>query len=610
MKTQNPLVKARFLALFFFCFLSARLLAVQAVDSTGSDSLSRQLQQYERVIEEFKQKNLRDSLKKIELLNQIGRLKTNDRQLRDELLGQVREIELKDSIRNARRKEKILDLKETVSGHVVAPFQDTLFIVYLKIGPVLPEERAASVSQKIELLYDDNAFNPDLLQIVDHESTVDVMYQDMIVTSVTEWDALWFEKSMIQLAEEYLAIIRNSIVQERLDKNLQNILIKVGLVLLILSVCALLLFFLGKLFDRGAKWLLFRKDELFKGLRVRGYEFLPPRRELALALQVVRIMRWAVFVIILYISLPLVFSIFPFTKGWAHTLFGWVWEPFMGILSAVVDYLPNLFSIAVIYVIIRYTIKAFLFFAEEIEEGNLSIKGFHSDWAKPTYKIIRFLLYAFMFIVIFPYLPGSDSPIFKGVSVFLGILFSLGSSTAIANMVAGLVITYMRPFQIGDRVKIGDVTGDVVEKSLLVTRIKTIKNEYITVPNASILSGHTTNYTMASDNQEGIILYTTVTIGYDVPWRQVHELLINAAKSTEGIDVANAPFVHQTSLDDNYISYQLNAYTNVPERMAGIKSQLHANIQDQFTEAGIEILSPHYRAVRDGNPLTVPKAPK
>jgi small-conductance mechanosensitive channel len=233
------------------------------------------------------------------------------------------------------------------------------------------------------------------------------------------------------------------------------------------------------------------------------------------------------------------------------------------------------------------------------------LSGFHADWAMPTYSIVRFILYAFMFVLIFPYLPGSDSNIFRGVSVFLGLLISLGSSSVIANMMAGLVITYMRPFKIGDRIKIGEISGDVLEKTLLVTRIKTVKNEIVTIPNSSILTGNTTNYTVLS-KAEGLIIHTTLTIGYDVPWNNVHEALIEAALKTKMILKNPKPFVLQTSLDDFYVSYQLNAFINKPVKQALIYSNLHQHIQDVFNEKGIEILSPHYRAERDGNMSTIP----
>jgi len=205
----------------------------------------------------------------------------------------------------------------------------------------------------------------------------------------------------------------------------------------------------------------------------------------------------------------------------------------------------------------------------------------------------------------FPYLPGSESPAFRGVSIFLGVLFSLGSTAAVANVVAGVILTYMRAFRIGDRVKISDTIGDVIEKTLLVTRVRTIKNEDITVPNAMVLGSHIINYS-SSAKDRGLILHTTVTIGYDAPWRKVHELLIAAAHSTEHILKEPSPFILQTALDDFYVSYELNAYTNRPEIMAGIYSSLHQNIQDRFNESGVEIMSPHYAAFRDGNQTTVP----
>ena len=270
------------------------------------------------------------------------------------------------------------------------------------------------------------------------------------------------------------------------------------------------------------------------------------------------------------------------------------------------EYLPNLFTIIVIVLVFKYSIRFVSYIFSEIDAGKLKINGFHEDWAIPTFSIVKFLLYAFMFIMIFPYLPGSDSGIFQGVSVFLGLLVSLGSSSAISNMVAGLVITYMRPFREGDRIKIGDVTGVVIEKTLLVTRLRTIKNEEITIPNSAVLSGNTTNFSVVAKS-DGLIIHTTVTIGYDVPWREVHAALLESAGRTANLISGRQPFVLQTSLDDFYVAYQLNVYTAVADAVAPIYSELHQHIQDVFAERGIEIMSPHYRAERDGNEITIPK---
>jgi small-conductance mechanosensitive channel len=267
--------------------------------------------------------------------------------------------------------------------------------------------------------------------------------------------------------------------------------------------------------------------------------------------------------------------------------------------------LPKLITIIVIIIFFRYVLKGIHFLKTEIEKGNLKVTGFYADWANPTFQIVRVVIFAFMLVVIFPFLPGSDSPVFKGVSVFLGFLFTFGSAGSLSNIMSGLVLTYMRLFKIGDRVKIGDVLGDVIEKSMLVTRIRTIKNEIISIPNSTVMSSHTINYS-SETTDKGLILYTSVTIGYDVPWRDMHKALLNAADRTDLLLKEPKPFVLQTSLDDFYVSYQINAYTLDANEQFNIYSQLHCNIQDCCYEAGIEILSPHYTSARDGNATAMP----
>jgi small-conductance mechanosensitive channel len=364
---------------------------------------------------------------------------------------------------------------------------------------------------------------------------------------------------------------------------------------------------LGKAYKRFINYLDIHKGRLLKNLAYKDYTFLTAEQEMKMILVILRIFKAFVYILLAYFTLSIVFSIFPFTRGWADRLLQLIWTPFKSIILAIWEYLPNLFTIVVIYFVMSYFIRLVKYIFQEIDSEKLRLPNFHADWAMPTYSIVRFLLYAFMFVLIFPYLPGSDSNVFRGVSVFIGVLFSLGSSSAIANMVAGLVITYMRPFKMGDRIKIGDIIGDVMEKNLLVTRIKTPKNEEITIPNASILSGNTTNYSSLA-RTEGLIIHTIVTIGYDVPWKQIHQALIDAALRTEKLLKEPPPFVLQTGLEDFYVSYQINAYTKESKMLAHIYSELHQNIQDCCFERGIEILSPHYRAARDGNMTTIPQS--
>jgi len=347
------------------------------------------------------------------------------------------------------------------------------------------------------------------------------------------------------------------------------------------------------------------KGTVINSVKVKNVEVLSEERIVEQIKLGIKAVNFIVLIIVGYFFFTLLFSFFYFSKTWASTLISYIVDPLISVLVSFINFLPNLFTIIVIIFVIRYVLKFIKFIFSEIERGTLSFQKFPSEWAEPTYKIIRFLLFAFSGIVIFPYLPGSNSPAFQGVSVFLGILFSLGSSSAIANMVSGVVLTYMRPFRIGDRVKIADTMGDIVEKTLLVTRVRTVKNVDVSIPNAMVLGSHIINFS-SSAKRMGLILHTKITIGYDVPWKKVHELMKSAAISTEHILDTPEPFILQTSLDDYYVSYELNVYTDKPGIMSKIYSDLHQNIQDKFNEAGIEIMSPSYSAVRDGNQTAIP----
>ncbi|HOG19700.1 MAG TPA: mechanosensitive ion channel, partial [Salinivirgaceae bacterium] len=226
---------------------------------------------------------------------------------------------------------------------------------------------------------------------------------------------------------------------------------------------------------------------------------------------------------------------------------------------------------------------------------------FYPDWAMPTFNIIRFLLIAFMIAMIYPYLPGSSSGVFQGVSVFVGLIISLGSGSAIGNIIAGLVITYMRPFRIGDRVKLGDVIGDVTEKTPFVTRIKTPLNEIITVPNSTILSSQVTNLSLSASDY-GLIVHTKITIGYEVPWQVAHEVLMKTAKATEGTMKDKEPFVFETGLDDYYNTYQVFVYIDDARKAPGVITNLNASIQDMLFQEGIDIESPILISERKQSP--------
>jgi small-conductance mechanosensitive channel len=498
--------------------------------------------------------------------------------------------------------------KEKLIGYPVAPFKDTLFFIYNKIGSFKAENRAAAIASRIDLLYNDPFYSPDSLVVSASDGSVDVVYKrDFIIMSVTDADAKVVGDNSFSLAQKNRSIINKAILYQQEYNSEWNWLKRIGLAALLLAIIILIVWVINRLFRWLKMYVISNKEKHITGLKVKESYVFSPDKQLEFVLRIIGVIRIVVLIFVLYISLPVLFSVFPATKHYASILLKWIFSPAKSALMGFVHFLPNLFSIIVIVLLFVYLIKAIKFFVDEIHKGQIKIDGFYSDWAIPTFNIIKILMYAFMVVIIFPYLPGSNSPIFQGVSVFVGILFSLGSSNAIANMIAGLVITYMRPFKTGDFIKIGDVSGVVLEKTALVTRIRTSKFEDITIPNATVLSSSSINYSSnTKDDSNGLVIHTTVTIGYDTDWKEVHKALINAASRTDLLEKKPAPFVLQTSLDDFYVSYEINGYTKQPTRQPLIYSNLHQNIQDCFNEAGLEIMSPHYNALRDGNKTTTP----
>lgn len=513
-------------------------------------------------------------------------------------------IAQKDTLKTAQNDVSQLKLK----AYPVAPFKDTLFYIYNKVGSFSAENRANAITEKIRKLYHDSFFESDSLVAVPSDISQDITYKgDFIIMSVLDIDAKVENQTSLYIAKRNLNLIKKAVIYQ--NENYSQLPKRLGYTALLILIIGVVLFLVGKIFNRIKLYLLKNSDRYFKGFNYNNINILSPHKQQAVLMRLFSIIKIFTLILIVYFSLPVLFSIFPATEAYTTTLLRWILTPAKLAIMGFVDFLPSLVTIIVIIIIFRYSIKIIKFFFDEIKKENIKIDGFYNDWAMPTFNIIRLLMYAFMLVIIFPYLPGSDSPIFKGVSVFVGVLFSLGSSNAIANMVAGLVITYMRPFKIGDFIKIGDVSGEVIEKTALVTRIRTPKFEDITIPNATVLSSTSTNYSAnTKQTTDGLLIHTTVTIGYDVPWKDIHKALIDAALKTDMIQQTPPPFVLQTSLDDFYVSYQINVYTKEPTKQPRIYSSLHQNIQDSFNAAGIEIMSPHYNALRDGNTTTIPES--
>ena len=546
-----------------------------------------------------------DSLLVSQLQQSLEEAKLSEANLRMEFEQFKLNILASDSIKRQKQWQHIDSLRRTTKGSPVMVDGDTLFYLYTKTGGQSVLQRAQETGELIELIGKKINLDPNRVYIENTDIFSDIMYDTEVLVSFTDADAMWEGISRDSLAVNRKQIVVDKFRQMKRQYGIWRTVKSVAYCLLVLVAQ----FFLYRLtcwgFARIEKIILKLKDTTLKAIKIQSYEILNTEKQVALLLVANRIVKYLVLVLQLLISLPIIFSIFPSTKGFALQLLDYFLIPIKKIAFGVIGYIPNLISIFVIWYATRSLVRLARYVALEIENGNLKLKNFFPEWAMPTFTIVRILLYTFMVAMIYNYLPGSDSGVFQGISVFIGLIISLGSSTLIANLMAGLVITFMRPFRVGDRIKLNDTMGDIIEKTPLVTRVKTPKNEIVTVPNSFVMSSLTTNYS-SSAQEYGLIIHSDVTFGYEVPWQQVHQILIQAALATPYIEAEPRPFVLQTKLDDWYVVYQINAYTRRPEQMALIYSQLHQHIQDLFNEAGIELLSPHFMGVRQTDRVFMP----
>jgi len=349
------------------------------------------------------------------------------------------------------------------------------------------------------------------------------------------------------------------------------------------------------------------RETTLKPLRFQNMDLLSADDLASLFRSALRVVYWLGGTVLVLFNINVVFGLFPATRGVVVALIDILIDTSTAMGETFITYLPKLAVILLTAAMAFYAIRIARLIFHGLATRRITIKGFFPEWAMPTFGLVRLLIIAVAFVLILPNLPAAHSPAFRGVSIFVAILVSLGSTAAVANMISGVVLTYTRAFKIGDRVRIADTLGDVAEKSLFVTRIITPKNVEIAIPNSLVLSNHVINYSSRARREPGLILHTSVTIGYDVPREAVERLLIEAAGSTPEIEIDPPPFVLVTSLDDFYINYEINAYTKRARLMTATYSELHSHIVDRFNEEGVEIMSPHYSAIRDGNQITLPE---
>ena len=482
----------------------------------------------------------------------------------------------------------------------------TLFDLYALSSSVPLEDRAAAIAKHVIAISEHQRSEiKNGIHVTDEDGLSFILFGDMLIMTVTDHEARLVGRPREALADEYAAIIREAALARNVEYS--KAALRTGL----WRAGGATLLFIAVLWgirvaSRKIRPELDRIQETdAQVIRLQKAQLISAERLRSIMVALLRIAEVTAILISLYLYVGFLLASFPHTRAYASALRGALQSPLMVLERELVLYLPNLLPIAMIVGFIYGLTKIAKFIFTHVGLGHIVIPGFYAEWASPTYKLTKGLLIAFALIAIFPYLPGSKSYAFQGIGIFVGALLSLGSTSVVANVVSGFVLTYTRAFKIGDRVRIGEAFGDIVAKTTFVTRVRTPKNVEIAIPNALVLTAQVVNYSALGDERR-LTLHTEVTIGYDTPWRQVEALLLLAAERTPDVLREPAPYILQTGLSDFYVKYELNVYVAVPQQMPTVYANLHRNIQDAFNEYGVQIMSPHYIADR-ATPTFVPK---
>jgi len=483
---------------------------------------------------------------------------------------------------------------EAASSASAAVLVDGEDLFRIRGASALPaEQRAREIARRIVAAARDPQVSPDSLRIVPVELGLDLVAGRHRLLTILNADAQLEQMATREFAAACQMRIAQTIRNYRADRDPDRVLRRAGLVLGVGVALVLILAGFVRVTRRGERWLTARCQIAAASVQARTFELVRADRIWWVLRGVTRFVRGLVVVLVVYLYLNWGLALFPWTRLAGRTLLDLVADPVRTVVAAFVGYLPELFFLIILAWIARWTLRLVATFFAAVERGSIVLRDFDPEWTQPTHQIVRFLLVALFIVVAYPYIPGSDSGAFKGVSLLLGFLVSLGSSTVIANFIAGYTMIYRRAFRLGDRIRIGDYLGDVTARRPLAVTLRTPKNEEVVIPNAEILSSPVVNYSTLV-REGGLILHTTVGIGYEVPWRQVEAMLLLAAARTEGLLSDRPAFVLQQTLGDFCVQYELNVYCGSAQQMGPLYSAQHRNIQDVFNEYGGQIMTPAY----------------
>ena len=534
------------------------------------------------------------------LIRELQEVKIKELDMRDKLQSSGRTA-YEDSVRKAQQRHRIDSLRSITPGVPLVIEGDTLLYIYASLGGEDPVHRVESAFRRITSIGKSLTMNTDTVHIFESEYTADIMCGENVLLRVSDLDGLWNGMSRRELADQQMMILSAEIDKLHDQYGMKAKLHGFGWAVSVIIV-QIIFFLLTALFIRHLRRRIFEGlGGRLKPLVIKDYELLSLLQVKKIMLFLTRVLQVLLVIFQLIISLPLLFSIFPETEKITWKMINYVWEPLRDMAIAVFYYIPNLIRIILVIILVRWLLKGLRHVTDAIASGSLKFDRFYQDWAEPTYQILRIFIITFSVVVIWPWLPGSDTGIFKGVSIFVAALFSLGSTTTIGNLISGIIITYMRPFLVGDFVRIGEREGVVVEKNAFITRLRDIKGNMITVPNNSMLSQQTVNFTAAARQNGGSIVHSEFTFTYKVPRQTIEKYLLMGADRCELLLKEPKPFVLVTSLEDFYTRYEINGYTLETDRLFEVYSQLHKHILDVFRENDLDPTSSHFIKMEELN---------
>lgn len=466
-------------------------------------------------------------------------------------------------------------------------------------------DRAESIMTRIREAAEDPGVDSKSLVVVQEPLGLSVRAGNRPLVQVFEADAEIESVTLPILAEAHRRQIAESIQLYRAEREPRRLLVNAGVAVLVTGAAVGALVLLGYLLRRLEAMLERRYRERIESLSEKLGDAMQVGSMLRAMQGSVRTVRIVAFAAIAMVWVHVVFGLFPWTSWLSDDLTHLILGSFGTIVLGIASYVPNLLFLVVLIVVTRFGLRLLRLYFDGVESGRVRLLHFEPEWALPAYRIARTLVLAIALVMAYPYLPGSGSEALRGLSVFAGLMLSLGASSSVANLIAGYLTTFGRVFRVGDLIQVGDIVGQVTQVRLLTTRVRTIRNEEVTIPNSTVMNSSVTNFT-ALARQHGLILQAEVGIGYEVPWRQVHAMLEEAARRTSGLLADPPPFVWQRRLGDFAVVYQLNVYKAVAERLPAAYSELYQNILDVFNEFGVQIMTPAY----EGDPASPKVVPQ